>query len=292
LKVITFNVQFLPGIAGAFNTRPEPYYRAQTIGNHLAAYDIIGLNEVFEPAHRETLLGELKRGLGDNFYCVTPPAYEQTIFKVGSGLAIVSRFPIVASHSMVYGNDSSILKYGFGADGFAAKGALHAKVWRGGDSPEDDCLDVFVTHMESQESAAREAQYPKLAEFIRQHSAPGRPVLILGDFNTVGNPAEQRNPDSQYCRMMDDLRRGRPESPLIDLWPHFFHDIGGTSDDDDVPGRSDRIDYIFLSCPAKGPASVKPVAVRVNPFLDPRVKALSDHSAVEAELDWVWPRSS
>jgi endonuclease/exonuclease/phosphatase family metal-dependent hydrolase len=194
LKVITFNVQFLPGIAGLANQRVDPEYRARTLGKLLASYDIVGLNEVFDPGHRAILLNELRNCLGDDYHCATPAPQQQSAFGIGSGLAIVSRLSILASHSMAYGNDSSVWKYGFAADGFAAKGALHARISRGGAVPESDCLDVFVTHLESTEAAAREDQYPRLAQFIRTHAAPDQPSLILGDFNTVGDPPDQHDP--------------------------------------------------------------------------------------------------
>ena len=48
-----------------------------------------------------------------------------------------------------------------------------------------------------------------------------------------------------------------------------------------------RIDYIFLSNPPSGHSRLKTKSVRVNGYLDAKVGALSDHSAVEGELEWV-----
>jgi len=285
LKVITYNVQFLPGIAELANLRRHADYRARTIGDKLADYDIVGLNEVFEAVHRESVLNRLREKLGKDFHCVTPPARERSGFGVDSGLVIVSRLPILASHSMPYGNDSSIWKYGFLADGFAAKGALHARLGRAENAPAAECLDVFITHMESQESAAREVQYGKFAEFIRTHGDPGRPALIMGDFNTVGNRGARRTPTSQYQRMLTTLRRGRPGLPWIDLGPELTRENSGTSDPEAADG-GERIDYIFLSSPADATRGLQPLSIRVNRLPDPKVTTLSDHAAVEAEFQW------
>jgi endonuclease/exonuclease/phosphatase family metal-dependent hydrolase len=285
LKVITYNVQFLPGIAELANLRRHADYRAQAIGEKLAGYDIIGLNEVVEPAHRKTLLQQFREKLGKDFHCVTPPPEERSGFGVDSGLVLVSRLPILAHHRLPYGNGSSIWKYGFLADGFAAKGALHARLGRDQNAPAAECLDVFITHLERQESAAREVQYGQFAEFIRAHSDPRRPALILGDFNTVGNLREVKAPASQYQRMMKTLRRGRPGLPLIDLWPQLSQENIGTGDPDRADG-GERIDYIFLSSPADPKRRLQPLAIRVNRLADPKVTTLSDHTAVEAELQW------
>ena len=45
-KVISYNVQFLPGIAAVANNRADAPYRAQRLGELLSAWDVVGLNEV------------------------------------------------------------------------------------------------------------------------------------------------------------------------------------------------------------------------------------------------------
>jgi endonuclease/exonuclease/phosphatase family metal-dependent hydrolase len=284
LKVITFNVQFLPGVAETFNKRPDAAYRARAIAGKLADYDIIGLNEVFHATHRKTLLEEFRKNLGERFHGVTASERDRSVFGVDGGLVIVSRWPIVASHSMTYGTGSSILKHGLFADEFAAKGALHARIASG--KTDSDCLDVFVTHLESVEARIRDQQYGKLADFIRSHADPARPVLILGDFNTTGDAGDLQDPQSQYHRMVAGLTHGCKGGCLTDLWPTLGRDAGGTSDPD-RPDGGNRIDYIFVANPSPQTSPLRPTAVRVNRLLDPRVTSLSDHAAVEAELEWL-----
>lgn len=288
LKVITYNVQFLPGPGRAFNKRGDPDYRAREIGRRLAEYDIIGFNEVFDEGPRDLLLATLREHMGQECHVLRPPPDARSPFGIDSGLALVSRLPILAAHHVSYGNDSSPLKYGLNADGFAAKGVLHARVGPRTDAPPAECFDVFVTHMESKDRQAREEQYGKLGEFVRLHAAPERPALILGDFNTRGNTAYRKDPTEAYHRLLTALRGARPGTEVIDVWPQLSDEEGGTNNQQSASGGW-RIDYLFLSNPMSGPA-LRPRAVRVNRFLDPKVIALSDHSAVEAELDWTGRR--
>ena len=85
--------------------------------------------------------------------------------------------------------------------------------------------------------------------------------------------------------MVGKFRGARPESQLIDLWPAIGQGYGGTSDQIREEGGR-RIDYIFVLNPLRDAPTLRPKNVAVNRFLDPKVVALSDHSAVEAELIW------
>ncbi len=283
LNVIAYNVQFLPGLGRLLNERKHPEYRARTIGQKLAGYDIVGLNETFDDGPRKLLLDQLRRAWGKDFNMIISP--KPSDGRVSGGCAIVSRLPFLETHSAIYTKSSSLEQYGIWADGHAAKGPLHARIWRGGTAPKDDFVDVFVTHLESKDRAARNVQYQELARFVRTHSDPRRPVLIMGDMNTRGNPASRRDPDSQYHDMMSSLRRGRPGTTVVDLWLELNTGVGGTSSQE-TPDGGRRIDYILLSNPGGGTNRLRPLAMRVNRFLDPRVIALSDHSAVEADLLW------
>jgi hypothetical protein len=74
------------------------------------------------------------------------------------------------------------------------------------------------------------------------------------------------------------LRKVRPT--LSDLWVQIGEGQGGTSEQT-KEGGGNRIDYIFFG-PAGTANDLAPKGVAVQPFLDPKVTALSDHSAVEA----------
>jgi len=284
IRVISYNVQFLPSLAAAFNERKEPEYRAQTIGREMANYDIVGLNEVFNDKPRELLLDELRQAWGERYQEIVSPDPDDSRFN--GGLTIATRLKMIDSHSMIYSVASSPKKYGFRADGFAAKGALHARILP---DPErkDAFIDVFTTHLEARDDEIRVIQYQELSDFIKQHSDPTRPAIILGDFNTRGNPEYQSDPSSAYHVLLKRLNAAR-EGKLLDLWPTLNTGNGGTSDQLSKDGGR-RIDYIFVFQPLGGSSPLQPLSCRVNPFRDPKVDALSDHSAVEAEFAWRSP---
>jgi endonuclease/exonuclease/phosphatase family metal-dependent hydrolase len=285
VKVISFNVQFLPGGASIINKRKDPEYRAKTLGQRLAAYDIIGLNEVFHDTHREILLGKLKENLGDDYNAVVSP--KPTDGRFNGGLAIVSRLPFIETHVLTYSVGSSPKEYGILADGFAAKGALHARIARSKSAAKGDFVDVFTTHLDSKDGKVRTIQYAELGRFIGRCSDAARPVLIMGDMNTGGSASEMQSPGSLYNIMLLEYQKGRPGAPVIDLWPQLNSGPGGTGNPE-KPGGGGRIDYIFLSNPVRGALKLKPLVCRVNGFADPKVVTLSDHAAVEADL--AWPR--
>jgi endonuclease/exonuclease/phosphatase family metal-dependent hydrolase len=104
----------------------------------------------------------------------------------------------------------------------------------------------------------------------------------MGDFNTVGDQAQLDNEKSAYHLMTGNFRDARPESLFSDLWTSFGKGPGGTSEQV-VPDGGRRIDYIFMLNPRSESAmKLQTQEIAVNRFLDSKVIALSDHSAVEA----------
>lgn len=280
LRAITYNTQFLPGIAERFNKRGDASYRAKAIGKAVAQFDIIGLNEVFDLQHRKELLSEVRNAWGDgNCHSVTAPDNQRSVVGVDGGLAIVTRLPLVESHSVSFGNGSSVLKYGIDADGLADKGILHARLA----VSDNKQLDVFVTHLESTDSSIRERQYEILGQTIQRYAARHLPVLLMGDLNTVGGKSDRECPTFGYSKLLKSLNSARPNAPFVDLWPQLHSEDGPTNSPERLSGGA-RIDYIFVS---QGPDTVpplKPTSVNVERFLDNRTKTLSDHAAVTAAL--------
>lgn len=285
IKAIVYNVQFLPGPGKIANKRKFLDHRAARLGELLAAYDVVGLNEVFDDKPREILLAKAKEILGENYHAVVHPRPGD--IRYNGGLAIVSRFPIVASHHSFYKNFSDVKTYGALADGHAAKGGLHARICPDPEKAPDVFIDVFTTHLEAREDKLRPLQYEELSAFIKEHASPGHPVILMGDMNTHGMIEDRKDPASQYAMMMKAWNASRPEgAPFVDVWPALMGEAhGGTSNQDDIE-KGSRIDYVFYSNPAAGAGALKPLAVRVNPFPDPKSVYLSDHSAVEADFEW------
>ncbi|MFO0945236.1 MAG: sphingomyelin phosphodiesterase [Planctomycetota bacterium] len=282
LKIISYNIQFLPGPAQLVNKRGNNEYRAKTIGERLTEFDIVGLNEAFEERHRSLVLEQFQKAWGKDYHAVVGPEPKES-WRYNGGLAILTKLPILESHDMIYKNISLPKDYGAGADGFASKGVLHARVgW--GDSKEV-FLDVFVTHMEARDDSIRELQYVEMGNFIREHAAPNAPMLVLGDMNTRGNPEYMTNPEAPYHRLLKNLGSSRPMGSFLDLWPHLEKGPGGTSKQSKTDGGS-RIDYVFFSNPMEGASALVPLKIEVDPYFDPKVVALSDHSAVKADFNW------
>lgn len=279
LRVLTYNVQHLP--VEILNKRGSGAYRVQRQVEKFADYDIIGLNEVFRHARRQELIDSMKQAWGDDFHSVMPNQDNVTLFGLDSGLILLTRFPLLESHTLTFGNDSLIRERGPIADGYAKKGALHARIRYPSSSGKMVDIDCFVTHLESVDATRREAQYSLLTEFIGQYASSQNPILLLGDFNTSGAIAEMENRDSPYWRLRGSL------SSIRENWS----DLGvlenpsrrGTANSD-LPSGGDRIDYIFLANSKDG-ISLAPKRAAVQGFPDPLVGFLSDHCAVEAEFE-------
>ena len=126
LSLISYNVHLLPDIALKIaGKRGASEYRAGAIGEKISGYDIIGLNEVFDQDHAERLLHRLQARNEQAFHVAKGPERSGRHL-IGSGLLLASRFPIEETHTITYSQASRFVTSGFKADGFAAKGALHA----------------------------------------------------------------------------------------------------------------------------------------------------------------------
>ena len=104
---------------------------------------------------------------------------------------LLTRRPLIESNSTVYTDFSKPAEYGFMADGFAAKGVIHARIAKS-ETERTNTIDVYVTHLEARAGHLRPKQYAELAAFIQQTSDPDRPMVLLGDLNTVGSPEQLR----------------------------------------------------------------------------------------------------
>lgn len=282
LSVVTYNVQFLPGMASAANKRKEPHYRAERIAEEVSRFDIVALQETFHPRFREIIIEGLRAAWDGELNIVVSPEPEG---RFNGGCLIATRLPILESDAMIFTHFSTPEEYGIRADGYAAKGVIHARIARSADA-SSDFVDVFVTHLEARADHLREKQYPEMAAFVKAKSDPARPTLILGDLNTRGTPEYRENEESQYHRLMGLLNEARPSGGVVDVWPLLMKNgYGGTSDQDSIE-TGNRIDYVLVANPNASSPQLKPRTIRVNLHQDPKVVALSDHNAVEVEFEW------
>lgn len=109
---------------------------------------------------------------------------------MGSGLAIASRYPIIAQYAQPYGPTSCA-----GWDCLANKSVMLVRIAVPGLS---DPVEIATTHMNAQgasgvsrekHTASHMAQSAELAAFLDKVSDPANPMVLGGDFNMRRNPA-------------------------------------------------------------------------------------------------------
>jgi endonuclease/exonuclease/phosphatase family metal-dependent hydrolase len=283
LRAVTYNVQFLPGLARHTNKRGKPAYRARQIAEKMSAFDIVGLNETFDDEPRKLIHDDIRERWGKECHILFGPDPQDGRFN--GGLSLLSRFPFTTTHSVVYRNFSTPAQYGLAADGFAAKGVLHARVILPAPrfTPQRT-LDVFVTHFEARDGSLRRKQFDELAEFMSKHTVADREFLLLGDLNTRGNASYRAAPRSTYNQLFGVLRKSLSQHNVVDAWPARYPGKDGGTKDQTKPTGGPRIDYIVLGNPKQHTSEFQVGEIQVNPYLDDSVTALSDHSAVEATI--------
>jgi endonuclease/exonuclease/phosphatase family metal-dependent hydrolase len=283
LRVMTYNVQFLPGIASVRNERPQAKYRAGRIAEEISQFDVVGLQETFHETHRKQIIDRLTELWENPLQSVSSPRAEG--FFTCGGCLLLTKRPLTNDNAMVFSNFSKPADYGLRADGFAAKGVIHTRIARCVETA-DEFVDVFVTHLEARADYLRPLQFQELGEFLKLHSDPASPVLILGDLNTRGEDPFPEDPTSQYSALMNCLREARPGNEVIDVWPALRGNARGGTTEQESHETGKRIDYIIVCNPPSPAIQLRPVSVDVELFQDSRVVALSDHNAVVAELEW------
>jgi endonuclease/exonuclease/phosphatase family metal-dependent hydrolase len=289
LQIAQYNVQFVtPWSWGSVSRKhwPNTEARARAIGRSLACFDIVALNETINDRRRAEIFDEMERvgracggasrlANGRSFAVIAGPKPERLTFDqvarflikgtalglLDDEVALASRLPVIATDSITY----SVAR---GSDALAAKGAVHARVWRGGDAPSTDAIDLFITHLQANHADVRETQLDELVAFIKQRSDPALPAILLGDLNIDGSVDARRDPQAEYHAMMRQLAALGFRDPGLAL--------GGT---DSWLRR--RIDYILVRS-----GQLHVAEMRTEQFNDLTVRALSDHAALTAEVIW------
>jgi len=289
LRVAQYNVQFVtPWRHGTVSAKhwPNTTERARTIGGALACFDLVALNETINDDRRDEIFSEMERlaedcgrpsrlAGGRYFMHLAGPAAtapslaglqaylagDRALAWLGDEIALASRLPIVTSASMTFREARD-------SDALAAKGVLHARLSRGGNAPADDLLDLFVTHLQANHADIRQSQIAELVAFIGQRSEPGTPAILLGDLNVDGSPTARRDPDAEYHHLLRALAALGFRDP--------GQGLGGTDS-----WRRRRIDYIFMRSGRLAVADL-----RTEQFADLKTRALSDHTALVADVLW------
>ena len=190
---------------------------AALVGEHLAHYDIVCLQEVFGllSTRRQRLIAAAARVAGLVHSVHSPGAFPAV---TDGGCVVLSRYPIVAHASVKYA-------CGMNADRLASKGALYARV----EVRPGTCMHVFTTHLQADykknvgrqrggnapNERMRRAQLRTLAAFVRAQVDPWLaahgdwPIVLLGDLNINSRRAPTDAADSaEYRAALAVLARG------------------------------------------------------------------------------------
>jgi endonuclease/exonuclease/phosphatase family metal-dependent hydrolase len=221
LKILTYNVKFLPRFL--VHIRHHPLKRAPLIADAILSdsVDIVVLQEVFDARARKIL----EKKMTYHFpYIIGPGANRPKGWKRGSGVMVLSRFPLKPLEKTVYSQCKKI-------DCVARKGVMAVQVDFNG-----QILQVFGTHMQSEGSVPlMMLQHKEFGEVLRQYSQQGVPQISLGDFNTA------KEDTVLYRNLLKELQS--EDGDLIGDLPFTFDHTQNDMDySKDKPGV---IDYVF-----------------------------------------------
>lgn len=222
---------------------------------------VVSLQEAWLETDRALLMAELEDSrLAYN--CYYPSAW------LGSGLMIISQYPIVKTDFMPYrlnGRPQEITR----GDYYGGKGVAFARL-----ATPDGLVDVYNTHTIAQYGtdeedaylAHRMAQLYEFTEFIHKNSV-GYPVIATGDYNV--------RPDQFGYELITGLGGLTDVVAALDREPAFTYSADNAYVGPDAVPR--RIDYVlvqgFSACQAE---------VVMKPTDDSH--GFSDHFGVLAEL--------
>lgn len=200
LSVLTYNLEGLGWPARKGRAR-----QLAQIGSRLAAMnaagtapDVVLFQEMFSPAAKRAVAASGYPAIAPGPRRLDPPDAvngrmpgsakplkgEVGIRLLGSGIAIASRYPIVAVETDAYGRRACA-----GLDCLANKGVMLARLHLPG---VPGLVDVYNTHMNSRAAsgvaeprnlAAHARQALAASDFIARTQAPENPLILGGDFN-------------------------------------------------------------------------------------------------------------
>ena len=294
LKVLTYNIEGL-----GFPARTGRGSELRQIGAHLAAMraagtgpDVVLFQEMFS--------GDAKRAVAASGYpAITsgPTAKTRSVDPVrerlpgkssikhgevgvhfaGSGLAIASRFPIIATDMHAYGKRSCA-----GLDCLSNKGIVLARIAIPGVPTP---IDVYDTHMNSRGAskapaprnlAAHDRQALEASQFIDRTHNDAFPVVFGGDFNMRHSEPRWDN-FTKYQRMLLVHRVCADSASGCEVKMSW---------DGDAPWMDTQDLQFFWS---GSPVAVRPV--RVEAMFDgrPESPTLSDHDGFMVTYELSWP---
>jgi endonuclease/exonuclease/phosphatase family metal-dependent hydrolase len=275
LHAATWNVGALPPIFGSVASplaRSSPARFAE-IGRQLAQspYDVVALQELWDSPSAEILKHARFPFMAPK--CFTPGLLGK------SGLAIISRHPIVSVEERPFSNR-------VGVERFVRKGMLRALI----ELEDQQRCYVYTAHalsppepatrqLLSEERACRVRirQFDELAAFMRSGD-PTIPTIVLGDFNCQSGDKDYAHLSSILHNDIDRERwRWDPSPrPTFDIeknrWARGYHAVSGA------------LDHIWVPCRNNEDLVIHSSRGQMTP--DRSGYHLSDHYLLEAKVTW------
>ncbi len=299
LRLLTFNVKMLAGIAGKGD---KDIARARDIISAITsvqpAYDVVCLQEVFDEDAREVF----DNGLKAVFPFRVPRVDAGDMLQQDSGLFFASRYPI-KDNGRAWAFEEFEDKAIATADYWADKGIFGARLDLSARVP-GLTLGMFQTHLQADYflgdyEDVRRGQLRQIRRFVRKVlRRVNRPqdtiALLAGDFNVVGEieAGTALQPAREYLRMLallgyvsDVFREKHPCEPGY-TWDAEQNTLIPAPD-----GDRQRLDYILAYDtipPREDGADIRVVAcreARVQTFGRSRTQHLSDHFVVEVMVE-------
>jgi endonuclease/exonuclease/phosphatase family metal-dependent hydrolase len=296
LKVLTYNIEGL-----GFPARTGRGSELRRIGQHLDAMreagtgpDIVLFQEMFSGDAKRAVMASRYPAITSGPTAATKATDstrdklpgksnikrgEVGIHFAGSGLAIASRFPIVATDMRAYGKRSCA-----GIDCLSNKGIVLARVVIPGVPTP---IDIYDTHMNSRGAskapaprnlAAHDRQALEASEFIDRTHDDAFPVIFGGDFNMRHSEPRWEN-FTKYQKMLLVHRVCADAASACDVKMSW---------DGDAPWMDTQDLQFFWG---GNPVAIRPI--RVEAMFDgrPDSPTLSDHDGFMVTYELSWPAS-
>ena len=221
IKILTYNVKFLPNFLA--HIKHFPVKRAPYIADAVLhdSVDVVVYQEMFDARARRILE---KKMAHDFPYMIGPRGHKPKGWKRGSGVMVMSKYPLKPLGKTVYSKCKKI-------DCVARKGVMVVEVDFNGQP-----LQFFGTHMQAGGGLElKKMQHKEFGEVMRHYEKSNVPQISLGDFNT------HKEDTVMYNNLLRELQSqdGPLTGALQFTSDHTLNDMDKPSDKRSV------IDYIL-----------------------------------------------